>query len=496
MVARSQSLRPSAYLGANCRPSMPGRSLSGLSTMSIASSASQQSDDAPDEPSTYPTTPSRPSTSIEEPLSEDKVESASKGAVVSAPASRASLSRPIAIQVPPLKKFSSAPDCTPPEPLSARGDLIGGYFPMHEDPSVRVRQTHPFQQSAATGRADQSRVYSTSAVGSFANPGPFMPSSYASGPHDHLMASGKYYPTNYERRRSRQKLSESSAAAVAPSPSSSFISPSAFERNMKSGGHQKDPQLARSESLHSTSAPPGENDPLANPNPRQQQAETVSLPSTTTTTTSSSSAAAAAASHESDERKRQQILQYQQDIIAQTAKALRRTANDISQPAAGSMRVAAMASPHAANMASHQGLDQPRRGALAHRAISNDESRSRHPASAAGTLERLAELSLYDPPASFAARPAVTQATPSSAARRQAARVTVSAAAGHRGLADPSMLLNTRLMPPKPISPRLMPMGSPGPVTPMDLDPAAAPGGILGRGAANAEMLRRARLQL
>jgi hypothetical protein len=42
----------------------------------------------------------------------------------STPRSR-SHARPIAIDLPQLKRFTSAPARTPPEPLSARGDLPG-----------------------------------------------------------------------------------------------------------------------------------------------------------------------------------------------------------------------------------------------------------------------------------------------------------------------------------------------------------------------------------
>ncbi|KAJ3531484.1 hypothetical protein NM208_g8859 [Fusarium decemcellulare] len=62
----------------------------------------------------------------------------------STPQSRSS-ARPINIDIPQLKRFSTAPARTPPEPLSARGDLPGGYFPLHEDPNSRVHRPHPFQ---------------------------------------------------------------------------------------------------------------------------------------------------------------------------------------------------------------------------------------------------------------------------------------------------------------------------------------------------------------
>ncbi|KAJ3555884.1 hypothetical protein NPX13_g10261 [Xylaria arbuscula] len=62
-------------------------------------------------------------------------------------------SQPIAIELPAPKKLSgSASVYTPPAPLSARGDLPGGYFPLHEEQS-RVYCPHPFQPEATKARA-------------------------------------------------------------------------------------------------------------------------------------------------------------------------------------------------------------------------------------------------------------------------------------------------------------------------------------------------------
>ncbi|KAI0805467.1 hypothetical protein GGR55DRAFT_690504 [Xylaria sp. FL0064] len=61
-------------------------------------------------------------------------------------------SQPIAIELPPPKKTSnSAPVYTPPAPLSARGDLPGGYFPLHEEQN-RVYRPHPFELDATKAR--------------------------------------------------------------------------------------------------------------------------------------------------------------------------------------------------------------------------------------------------------------------------------------------------------------------------------------------------------
>ncbi|KAL2135027.1 hypothetical protein VTI74DRAFT_10064 [Chaetomium olivicolor] len=62
-------------------------------------------------------------------------------------------SRPIAIQS--HQSPASAPQ--PTEPLSARGDIAGAYFPLHEDPQSRVRAPHPFSTGADMSRQDSLR---------------------------------------------------------------------------------------------------------------------------------------------------------------------------------------------------------------------------------------------------------------------------------------------------------------------------------------------------
>lgn len=145
---------------------------------------------------------------------------------------------PIAIEMPVLpRKPRTAAAMTPPAPLSARGDVVGyvelvspipaepvlptaissGYFPLHEDPTKRVRRPHPFDPDAGSsprvpspeGRARAS--HAASAHPSLALDGepmeaPSVPTcdalvtSYApSGLHGASLPMGKYYPSNYER---------------------------------------------------------------------------------------------------------------------------------------------------------------------------------------------------------------------------------------------------------------------------------------------------------
>ncbi|KAH7308533.1 hypothetical protein B0I35DRAFT_97925 [Stachybotrys elegans] len=142
-------------------------------------------------------------------------------------------SKPIAIELPAISrnKISSAPVYTPPEPLSARGDLPGGYFPLHEDPNGRVHHPHPFHHDSKLARhksitlaAENSPLdgrkppATTSASIPTARATTNMPvASYLpSGFHDTPLPMGKYYPSNYEQRNrdprsSRPSFSESAA---------------------------------------------------------------------------------------------------------------------------------------------------------------------------------------------------------------------------------------------------------------------------------------------
>ncbi|KNA99992.1 hypothetical protein FOXG_18630 [Fusarium oxysporum f. sp. lycopersici 4287] len=131
----------------------------------------------------------------------------------STPRSRSHV-RPIAIDLPQLKRFTSAPARTPPEPLSARGDLPGGYFPLHEDPNSRVHRPHPFQHHPDTRMSrlisESGPIYADSPT---SHPAQSVVMSHSNTPvasylapgfHDHPVPMGKYYPSNYESRNGAQ----------------------------------------------------------------------------------------------------------------------------------------------------------------------------------------------------------------------------------------------------------------------------------------------------
>ncbi|KZL68908.1 hypothetical protein CT0861_07630 [Colletotrichum tofieldiae] len=142
--------------------------------------------------------------------------------------------RPVAIDLPPtaIRKISSAPACTPtpPEPLSARGDVPGGYFPFHEDPKGRIHRPHPFQVQTevhprhhsvslavdSPSKADQRGASLSVAMAPSVRASPLgatgssdlstvntpVASYLPSGVHDTPLPMGKYYPSNYEQQNS------------------------------------------------------------------------------------------------------------------------------------------------------------------------------------------------------------------------------------------------------------------------------------------------------
>ncbi|KAM4061165.1 hypothetical protein HRG_009955 [Hirsutella rhossiliensis] len=199
MASFARSFKPSpAYLSPCRRPVMPGRTLSNSSDLSLASTG----DDAGDAP-----VPSAPGT----PSAEDAWANKNASSIVNSP--KSGNSGPIAIELPKLKKLNAAAAVyTPPEPLSARGDLPGGYFPMHEDPKGRIHRPHPFHQDAGFSRhhlhsdtaamqTDRKDSHSAAFPASMAHASMPVASYLAPGFHDSPLPMGKYYPSNYEQHQ-------------------------------------------------------------------------------------------------------------------------------------------------------------------------------------------------------------------------------------------------------------------------------------------------------
>ncbi|KAI1493207.1 hypothetical protein F5X96DRAFT_677238 [Biscogniauxia mediterranea] len=174
-------------------------------------------------------------------------------------------SKPIAIELPTAKKANSAPVYTPPAPLSARGDLPGGYFPLHED-QTRVYRPHPFQLDASKARlksiqrASGSSPDSLTAVSNVTAIGVIPATSTSTAPsvmadrsalpqlataslprsssssrsttpvasymptgtQDNTMPMGKYYPSNYEKRKDDKRRAHGARPLASDSASSNI----------------------------------------------------------------------------------------------------------------------------------------------------------------------------------------------------------------------------------------------------------------------------------
>ncbi|KAK8070821.1 hypothetical protein PG997_011024 [Apiospora hydei] len=157
-------------------------------------------------------------------------------------------SRPIAIELPVPRKITSSSSSvyTPPAPLSARGDVPGAYFPFHEEQN-RVYHGHPFHldaskarqrsiQKASLSRSPEQQPESAPSVtgrvppptvapmsstrpdSASSAPPPSMSStgsvntpvaSYIpSGVHASPLPMGKYYPSNYEKRKEEKRMQQ------------------------------------------------------------------------------------------------------------------------------------------------------------------------------------------------------------------------------------------------------------------------------------------------
>ncbi|KAI1771647.1 hypothetical protein F4818DRAFT_198293 [Hypoxylon cercidicola] len=267
MASFARSFKPSSYLSSmKRRPPPPARTMSNSSTeASPLSSPDVRQDDI-----VFSTRPS-PKLGMDHPQFQSPGASPKLRATTGrkdpplfdSPRSTPVRARPIAIELPTAKKVNSAPVYTPPAPLSARGDLPGGYFPLHEEQN-RVYRPHPFELDASKARIKSieragdsnslpsERPISTKpamrAIPSITVPASMpeqstrlAPSNAASlprsdfesgsntpvasynptGAQDNPLPMGKYYPSNYvkrkeEKRSKQQTLRPSSSSPVSP----------------------------------------------------------------------------------------------------------------------------------------------------------------------------------------------------------------------------------------------------------------------------------------
>ncbi|KAK4200126.1 hypothetical protein QBC40DRAFT_73542 [Triangularia verruculosa] len=187
-------------------------------------------------------------------------------------ASSSSKSRPIAIEIPSFRRHDTVTGVPvdaslPPAPLSGRGDIPGGYFPLHEDPQSRITIPHPFHNDADMARqyswqraAESSHraasPLSMSMSTSVRNEADHFPlsgqpaatsmsahtpaASYIPmGHHDGIVLPlGKYYPTNWERRHGKGPQQQR---------------PSTVAKSASTTGHESQGQKLRREQGHARS---------------------------------------------------------------------------------------------------------------------------------------------------------------------------------------------------------------------------------------------------
>ncbi|KAK0665738.1 hypothetical protein QBC41DRAFT_232100 [Cercophora samala] len=185
--------------------------------------------------------------------------------------SSSSKSRPIAIEIPSFRRHDTVTGVDaslPPAPLSGRGDIPGGYFPLHEDPQSRIKIPHPFHNDADMARqySWQRAAESTHRAASPLSMGmgtsvrnetdhfPFSERVTATtlsahtpatsyiplGHHDGIaLPLGKYYPTNWERRHGKSPQQQQRPTTAA--------------KSVSSAGHESQGQKLRREQGHARS---------------------------------------------------------------------------------------------------------------------------------------------------------------------------------------------------------------------------------------------------
>lgn len=125
------------------------------------------------------------------------------------------------------------PVYTPDEPLTARGDLPGGYFPFHEDdqdPSTPSYKPHPFQSPPSITMSSSSKLDAMSHA--VHKPPPLDPLS---------IPKGKYHPSNYQITPTSLSPPPSLSAAnlTLPSASSGKTKSSPTKQHQRKGSDVK-----------------------------------------------------------------------------------------------------------------------------------------------------------------------------------------------------------------------------------------------------------------
>ncbi|KAI2781383.1 hypothetical protein F4815DRAFT_498781 [Daldinia loculata] len=342
MAGFSRSFKPSSYLSSmKRRPPPPSRNMSSSSEASPLSSPDIRQDDIIF--STRPSPkPSMDNPSHKQPGSSPNLRPIGDPVLFDAPRSTPARAKPIAIELPTVKKVNSAPVYTPPAPLSARGDLPGGYFPLHEE-QARIYRPHPFQLDAS-----QARMKSIERASQSDSPGPEKTTSAkastgafpsTTAPITMPERSTKLAPPN------ATSMPEPSFDSRSHTPVASYMPTGTQDSPLPMGKYYPSNYVKRKEEKRSQQTRPPTSTPLP---PMGSKSESL-VPTTR------DSSALGHSRNESDAKRR--LQQYQRDMIAQATLALNggnvnaaalsslRTIGFTTMPGPGKPRLAPLGSP-------------------------------------------------------------------------------------------------------------------------------------------------------
>ncbi|KAI2634700.1 hypothetical protein GGS26DRAFT_581561 [Hypomontagnella submonticulosa] len=315
MASFGRSFKPSSYLSSmKRRPPPPTRTMSSSSEVSPLSSPDIRQDDI-----IFSTRPS-PDPTIDhvydkQPEASPKLRPSGgkkDPSLLEPPRSTPARTRPIAIELPTTKKVNSAPVYTPPAPLSARGDLPGGYFPLHEDQN-RVYCPHPFQLDASKARMKS--IERASKSGSLPDSEAYTPTGAAMGAIS--TTAPATMPVTMPERSSRlappnaTKVLESHFDSGSNTPVASYMPTGTQDSPLPMGKYYPSNYVKRKEEKRNRQqARPFTSNPTS---PIGSKSET-QVPTTRDSATMGHSR------NESDAKRR--LQQYQRDMIAQATLAL------------------------------------------------------------------------------------------------------------------------------------------------------------------------------
>ncbi|KAI1263373.1 hypothetical protein F5Y18DRAFT_429061 [Xylariaceae sp. FL1019] len=319
MAHFGRSFKPPSYFSTmSRRPAGPTRSLSNMSSpseMSPLSSPDLRSDDivfsarsSPAPPADYIRSPMSP----QRYLRTSGTRSPPRSINIDEPLDTSSASsKPIAIELPTVNHANR----TPPPPLSARGDLPGGYFPLHEE-QARVYRPHPFQLDASKART-KSIQRANKAVSSDLQTASLEDASSSTKPIIAVTSPEKNHPTMEIPRfnLNMANIPSPDSASATHTPVASYM-PLGAQDSLPMGKYYPSNYKQRKDAKRKAQIPrPSALEPTvcSTSSKSESQVPTLSQPT-------SSKYATGHVRNESEARRR--LQQYQRDMVAQATLAL------------------------------------------------------------------------------------------------------------------------------------------------------------------------------